>query len=272
MVPFASHFAPAQSRGKITGQIMSGLLLGILLARPVSSFIAANWGWRTIFAISGAAVLLLAFLLRRQLPQRLPTRVDDGRLMLASMWTLVRRTPVLRQRALLQGFLFAAFNVFWTGSPLLLARDYGMTFNGIALFSLVGAGGVLIAPLAGRMADRELTKAATAFSLIAALMALGLAEWADIHKSVALLALAGLCLDAAIQMCLVLSLRSIYMLEPSERGRLNGLFMAWMFGCGAAASIASAMIFDSGGWPMLMNFGIGMLVIGLALFLGLRDR
>lgn len=272
MVPFASHFAPAQSRGKITGQIMSGLLLGILLARPVSSFIAANWGWRTVFAASGAAVLLLAFLLRRQLPQRLPTRVDDGRSILASMWTLVRRTPVLRQRALVQGFLFAVFNVFWTGSPLLLARDYGMTFNGIALFSLVGAGGVLIAPLAGRMADRELTKAATAFSLIAALMALGLADWADIHKSVALLALAGLCLDAAIQMCLVLSLRSIYMLEPSERGRLNGLFMAWMFGCGAAASIASAMIFDSGGWPVLMNFGIGMLVIGLALFLGLRDR
>jgi predicted MFS family arabinose efflux permease len=272
MVPFASHFAPALSRGKITGQIMSGLLLGILLARPVSSFIAANWSWRTVFAVSGAAVLLLALLLRRQLPQRLPTRVDDGRSILASMWALVRGTPVLRQRALVQGFLFAVFNVFWTGSPLLLARHYGMTFNGIALFSLVGAGGVLIAPLAGRMADLELTKAATVFSLIAALMALGLADWADIQKSVPLLALAGLCLDAAIQMCLVLSLRSIYMLEPSERGRLNGLFMAWMFGCGAAASIASAMIFESGGWPMLMNFGIGMLVIGLALFLGLGDQ
>ena len=272
MVPFASHFAPAQLRGKITGQIMSGLLLGILLARPVSSFIAANWGWRTVFAVSGAAVLFLAFLLGRKLPKRLPTRVDDGRSILASMWALVQCTPVLRQRALLQGFMFAVFNVFWTGSPLLLASHYGMTLNGIALFSLVGAGGVLIAPLAGRMADLERTKAATAFSMIAALMALGLADWADSHKSIALLALAGLCLDAAVQMCLVLSLRSIYMLEPSERGRLNGLFMAWMFGCGAAASIASAMIFDSGGWPMLMNFGIGMLVIGIALFLGMRDR
>ncbi len=108
--------------------------------------------------------------------------------------------------------------------------------------------------------------------LIAALLVLGLADWADMHRSVALLAVAGLCLDAAIQMCLVLSLRSIYMLEPSERGRLNGLFMAWMFGCGAAASVASAMIFDSGGWPMLMNVGIGMLVVGLAVFLGGRDR
>jgi hypothetical protein len=83
------------------------------------------------------------------------------------------------------------------------------------------------------MAYLGLTKAGTGFSLIAALMALDLAAWADDHKSVALLAAAGLCLDAAIQMCLVLSLRSIYMLEPSERGRLNGLFMAWMFGCGA---------------------------------------
>jgi predicted MFS family arabinose efflux permease len=266
MVPFASHFAPLRSRGKVTGQIMSGLLLGILLARPIASFITANWGWRAVFTISAASILFLAYLLWRQLPQRLPTRIDDGGSILASMWALVRRTPVLRQRALLQGFLFAAFNVFWTGSPLLLARHYGMTFHGIALFSLVGAGGVLIAPVAGRMADLGLTKAGTGFSLIAALMALDLAAWADNHKSVALLAAAGLCLDAAIQMCLVLSLRSIYMLEPSERGRLNGLFMAWMFGCGAAASIASVVIFDSGGWSLLMNFGVGLLVTCLLLF------
>lgn len=97
------------------------------------------------------------------------------------------------------------------------------------------------APFAGRLADLGLTKPATSFSMLAALSALIVATWADHVKSVSVLAIAGLSLDAAVQMCLVLSLRSIYMLESAKRSRLNGLFMAWVFGCGAAASARSCV-------------------------------
>lgn len=95
-------------------------------------------------------------------------------------------------------------------------RHYGMTFNGIALFSLIGAGGALAAPLAGHLADLGLTKLVTRLSMLAALSALIVAAWADHIKSVAILAVAGLSLDAAVQMCLVLSLRGIYMLESGN--------------------------------------------------------
>jgi predicted MFS family arabinose efflux permease len=265
LVPLASHLAPAASRGRVTGQIMGGLLTGIMLARPVSSLIAGRYGWRAVFAASGVVLLVLAGILWRQLPERLPAPVAGYRLLLASMWKLVLHTPFVRRRALYQGIMFAVFNLFWTGSPLLLMRDYGMTFNGVALFSLVGAGGALAAPLAGRLADIGLTKPATRWSMFAALSALVISAWADHVESVAMLAIAGLSLDAAVQVCLVLSLRGIYMLEPANRSRLNGLFMAWVFGCGAAASAAAAWVYEFKGWFLLMICGAILVTIGIVL-------
>jgi predicted MFS family arabinose efflux permease len=265
LVPFASHLTPAASRGRITGRIMGGLLTGIMLARPVSSFIAGRCGWRAVFAVSGVLLLVLVGILRQQLPERRPAPVTGYRAVLASMWQLVLHTPLLRWRALSQGIMFAAFNMFWTGSPLLLMRHYGMTFNGVALFSLVGAGGALAAPLAGHLADLGLTKLATRFSMLVALAALIVAAWADHIKTVPILAIAGLSLDAAVQMCLVLSLRGIYMLESAKRSRLNGLFMAWVFGCGASASGAAASIYELEGWLALMACGVILVTIGLAL-------
>ena len=267
MVPFASHLTTAASRGRITGRIMGGLLTGIMLARPISSFIAGRWGWRTVFAVSGVLLFVLVGILWQQLPERRPTPVAGYRAALASLWPLVLQTPLLRRRALYQGILFAAFNMFWTGSPLLLMRHYGMTFNGVAVFSLVGAGGALAAPLAGHLADLGLTTRATRLSMLASLMALIVAAWADHIGSVAILAAAGLLLDAAVQTCLVLSLRGIYLLDSAKRSRLNGLFMAWMFGCGAAASAATASLYEFAGWLVLMTCGGVLVASGFALSL-----
>jgi predicted MFS family arabinose efflux permease len=133
LVPFASHLTTAASRGRVTGRIMGGLLTGIMLARPVSSLIAGRCGWRAVFAVSGVLLLVLVGILLQQLPERRPAHVTGYRAALASMWQLVLHTPLLRRRALYQGIMFAAFNMFWTGSPLLLTRHYGMTFNGVAL-------------------------------------------------------------------------------------------------------------------------------------------
>ena len=72
LVPFAAHLAPEESRGEIVGRVMSGLLLGILLARTVSSEVAALLGWRAIFYISAGLMLALALVLARYLPDRAP--------------------------------------------------------------------------------------------------------------------------------------------------------------------------------------------------------
>jgi MFS family permease len=159
--------------------------------------------------------------------------------------------------------LFAGFNLFWTGSPMLLAKEFGIGQRGIALFALAGAAGALSAPVAGRLADRGLTRPATGWALIAAVLAFAVAAEARLLHSLSLLTLAALMLDAAVQVCQVLSLRSIYMLAPELRGRLNGLFIAFAFVGGAAGSALAAAIYTSRGWTTLA--ALGALCAGAAL-------
>jgi predicted MFS family arabinose efflux permease len=266
LVPFASHLTPEASRGKVVGTVMSGLLGGIMLARPFSSYIAATLGWRAVFYISAGMMLALLLVLRRVLPQRHPNSALTYSQILRTLPALIADTPLLRRRALYQGMLFAGFNLFWTGSPLLLAKEFGMGQRGIALFALAGAAGALSAPVAGRLADRGLTPPTTGWSLVAVVLAFGLAIEARLIHSLSLLILAALILNAAVQVCQVLSLRNFYMLAPELRGRLNGLFVAFAFLCGAAGSGLAAAVYTSRGWTTLAALGAVCAGVALAQF------
>jgi predicted MFS family arabinose efflux permease len=266
LVPFVSHLTPETSRGKLVGTVMSGLLGGVMLARPFSSYIAATLGWRAVFYISAGMMLALLMVLRLVLPQRHPNSTLTYSQILRSLPVLVARTPLLRRRAFYQGMLFAGFNLFWTGSPLLLAKEFGMGQRGIALFALAGAAGALSAPIAGRLADRGLTRPATGWALGSVVLAFGLAAEARLIHSLPLLILAALILDAAVQVCQVLSLRNIYMLAPELRGRLNGLFVSFAFLGGAAGSVLAAAVYTSRGWTTVAALGAVCAGVALAQF------
>jgi predicted MFS family arabinose efflux permease len=266
LVPFASHLTPEASRGKVVGNVMSGLLAGIMLARPFSSYVAATLGWRAVFYISAGMMLVLMGVLLRALPQRRPSARLTYPQILRSLPGLVAGTPLLRRRACYQGMMFAGFNVFWTASPLLLANEFGLEHRSIALFTLAGAAGALSAPLSGRLADRGLTRPATGWALLAAVVAFAVAAEAVHTHSLVLLVLAAVTLDAAVQVCQVLSLRSIYMLAPDLRGRLNGLFISFAFLCGAAGSGLAAAVYAFRGWSTLAGLGALFGVAALALY------
>src|SRR5271170_6217177 len=52
LIPLAAHLAPDATRGRVVGMVSSGLMIGIMLARPVSSFIAAQSSWRVVFGLA----------------------------------------------------------------------------------------------------------------------------------------------------------------------------------------------------------------------------
>ena len=225
LVPLASHLVADATRGKVVGNIMAGLLAGIMLARPFSSLVASAFGWRAVFAVSALLMAGLAGVLWRALPRRRPHGSIGYARTLASLPGIVRRTPLLRRRALYQGLLFSGFQAFWTAVPLALAHEFGLGQGGIALFALAGAAGALVAPWAGRLADRGRTQPATGAAIGVALLSFGVAALGFRFHSLAALVAAAVLLDGAVQLCNVLSLRSLYMLAPELRGRLNGLFL-----------------------------------------------
>ena len=112
LVPYAAHLAPPEHRGRMVGNVMSGLLMGIMLARPVASFVAQAGSWHTVFYLSAAAMVALAILLGVALPPRQPKAVLPYGKLLASMAHLARTSLVLRRRALYHAAMFGAFSVF----------------------------------------------------------------------------------------------------------------------------------------------------------------
>lgn len=248
LVPMAASLAAPARRGAVVGNVMAGLLLGILLARPASSLIAYVAGWRAVFAIATALMAALLIVLHRFLPRIQPTGTMAYPALIGSMLRLYATEPVLRRRALYQFAAFGTFSLFWTAVPLLLARDFHLTQLGIAAFALVGAAGAASAPIAGRLADRGYSQIGTAASLILIIIAFALSARAVAIHSLILLAAAGILLDIGVQANNVLGQRAIYALAPALRARLNGAYMAAFFVGGAAGSALGSQLLLNQGW------------------------
>lgn len=255
LIPIAAHISPEDRRGRTVGNIMSGLLLGIMLSRPLSSLIAHSFGWHSVFGMSAVLLIILTIILWLLLPTRKPTSHHHYFSLIQSLWTLLRDTPVLRCRALYQASLFASFTLFWTITPILLASPlFNLSQQGIALFALAGALGVLAAPIAGRLADKSHTKVVTGFALATAACAFLLSQLGGSGSLVALV-IAGILLDLSVQCNVVLGQRTIYLLGADIRSRLNALYMAIFFAGGAIGSGIASVAYVYGGWQLVAWIG-----------------
>jgi predicted MFS family arabinose efflux permease len=271
LVPFASLLAAEEERGRVVGQVMSGLLSGILLARAVSGLVAALTGWRVVFAFAAAVMVLLAGALWRALPDVPPSSAAGYGRLLTSVLTLVGEEPLLRVRMLYGALGFCSFSALWTTLALLLSRppfDYSTSV--IGLFGLAGLAGAVAAQVAGRAADGGRANAATGLFLLAsvagwALLAVGPTSATAIAVGVAVL-------DLGVQGQHILNQSLIYRLRPDARSRVTTAYMTGNFACGAAASAAAAAIWDAGGWGAVCALGGGFSALALLVWLARNRR
>jgi predicted MFS family arabinose efflux permease len=260
LVPFAATLAPEAERGRVVGGVMSGLIVGILLARTFSGAVAELAGWRTVYWVAAALMLAQAIVLYRALPTyHEPVALSYPRL-LGSVPRLAREEPVLRRRALYGLLSFASFSVLWTTLAFLLAGpSYGYGEGVIGLFGLVGAAGALTASAAGRFADRGWARGVTGAAaglLVAGFLLLWLGE-----TSLAALLAGVVVLDIGTTGVHVTNQSQIYRLRPEARNRINAFYMTSCFVGAALGSAAAAVVYDRAGWDGVCALGTG---IGLA--------
>ncbi|WP_375489934.1 MFS transporter [uncultured Jatrophihabitans sp.] len=264
LVPLAAHLAPEGQQGRYVGRVMSGLLLGILLARTVASFVADVAGWRTIFLVSAGLTVVLAAVLWRALPTRRPDHPDGYRSLLATVARLAREEPVLRRLALCQATMFGTFTAFWTAIAYELVDEHGFSQAQIGVFALVGAAGAAAAPLGGWLADRGWGHPARGAAFVLAAASLALAGLGS--HSVVLLAVAAVLLDLAVQCHQVMSQQVMYALRPDARARLNTVYMTTVFVSGAVCSAVSGLLHDAFGWAGVCVFGSVYPLVGLLIW------
>ncbi|WP_246053978.1 MFS transporter [Paenibacillus anaericanus] len=265
LVPYATYLASENQRGRVVGNVMSGLLLGIMFARPIASFITDLWGWQAVFTLSAVLITLLTILLSRALPERKPVPTMNYGQLLGSLVTLLKATPILRRRAIYQACLFGAFSLFWTVVSLRLTDHFHLSQQGIALFALAGVAGAVAAPVAGRLADRGLSRLMSGLAITIAFLAFVVSYLVQGNSNTALilLVIAAILLDMGVSGSLVLGQRAIYSLGGETRGRLNGLFMAIFFVGGALGSFIGAWSYAYGGWILTVLLGMSLPILAM---------
>lgn len=270
LVPIAAAMTPPEHRGRVIGNVMSGVMVGILVSRPLASLVADFWGWRSFYAISASALALLAAVLALRLPERRPLASASYGALIGSLLQLLRDEPVLRLRAFTAALMMASFSLFWTSVALRLAQPpFALGQSGIALFALVGAGGAAATSPFGRMGDRGWTRMATLISRLIMLAALALAAWVGGIRSgdpltlLILLGVSAVMLDVGVTGDQTLGRRAVNLLNPEARGRINGLFVGIFFLGGALGSALAGTVWDFGGWVAVCAAAAGFGVIAL---------
>lgn len=269
IVPLAAQLAKPQDRGKIVGTVMSGLFIGILLARTIGGSIGASFGWRSMYWIASGFMLVLAVGLLRLLPQSQSSLKIPYLALMRSLLKLVREQPVLREASLVGALSFAAFSAFWSTLVFFLEQPpyrYGSEIAG--LFGLVGVVGALAAPMVGKLADKRSPRLTVGLGLMITTASF-FVFWLFGHQLAGLI-VGVILLDLGAQTTLVSNQARIYSLPPEAHSRLNALFIMFYFLGGAVGSYLAAYSWSRWQWNGVC--GIALFVMAIALIVHFYKR
>ncbi|KAA0779228.1 MFS transporter [Bacillus sp. AR2-1] len=241
LVPLTMRIVPIEETGKYVGKVMSGLLIGIMIARPLSIGIAEWFGWRMVFLFSLIVLVAVLLLIIKFLPNYEVVSTSNMLYpnLIASMVKLLIHTSPLQQRAFYHACLFATFSLYWTVIPILLRSEpLHFSNNEIALFGFVAIAGAVLTPTIGKIADKGYMFTMTNLSMVLVLLSVVLLFFVQDHSlfSVILILISGISIDIGVAGNLLLGQKVIFSLNPEIRNRLNGLYMTIFFLGGAFGS------------------------------------
>ncbi|MBB4371037.1 putative MFS family arabinose efflux permease [Bradyrhizobium sp. cir1] len=263
IVPFAATLADNRTRGAAVGTVVSGILGGILLSRTIAGFVGSHFGWREMFWLGVPLALGAAALVRLTLPRHHATQSIGYTDALRSLIHLLVEEPALRLAAATQAMLFASFIAFWTVLSLHLQEPkFGLGPEIAGLFGVIGASGILAAPLAGRVADKR-----GPHMVVAIAAAISLFSWVVFASwnAVAGLVVGVVLLDAGVNAALVSNQHLIFALRPEARSRLNTVFMTAMFIGGSLGSLGASWAYTHSSWLGVCGYGAALATAGLLL-------
>ncbi|KAF2852421.1 MFS general substrate transporter [Plenodomus tracheiphilus IPT5] len=250
MLPLVGDLAPPNRRAAALSVVVSGLMLGVLVARVLSGTMANFVTWRAVYWMALGLQYLIFILLWLFMPDYPAT--NPGMNYFRILWDIVKmlfKHPVLVQACLAGMFCSAPFTSFWTTLTFLLAGDpYHYSSLTIGLFGLIGIAGMLCSPIYARtVTDRYVPHFSVLFGLSCSLLGVCLGTYIG-PFSVSGPVLQALLMDFGNQTAQIANRSSIYAVEPKRRNGVNTAFMVATF-CGQLIGTAAGNhIYAAAGW------------------------
>ncbi|KAF9522312.1 major facilitator superfamily domain-containing protein [Crepidotus variabilis] len=230
LIPLTADLVPAQRRATSIAIVLSGLLMGVLLARVLSGIIAEFSSYKNVYWMGVAGQFLLISAIYFICPD---TPVKNPDLSYFNiLWTMAKYATTEPQ--LIQGCLIifagsAVFAGFWVTMTFLLSgAPYHYTTLDIGLFGLVGMLGVCTAPFVGRAIDGFVPWMATGVAIFLIIVSQAI-ETGAAKLSVGAVIVSTFVLDVGIQACQISVTTAVFAIAPEARARLNACVVLSIF-------------------------------------------
>lgn len=261
LIPFSTTLGDPKRSAQIVGTLMSGLLMGILLARTVAGFTSTIMSWHTIYYLSGFLLIVVAVCIALKLPSSRSPKIVYADI-LGSMFQLLKTHRILQKRAILGGICFAAVSIVFTTMALLLSEQpYQFSDFQIGLVGLVGITGVVMGPWVGKQFQKGNEAKLTTVSLYLLLISWLILSAAKSHLLVYLLGL--VVIYVSLTILHILNQNVVYAIDPNARSRLNSIYMTIYFSGAAMGSFVAAWMWEDYGWQGCCIFGIAMALLSI---------
>ncbi|BGP08452.1 hypothetical protein JCM10049v2_004299 [Rhodotorula toruloides] len=262
LLPLSGDLARPERRASALSIVLSGLLLGILLARVLSGLIAEKASVSALYYMSFGVQIAIWFLVYEMIPDY-PAKNPDLHYF-EMLWSMVKylfTEPVLVQGCLICGVGSIIFSAFWTTSTFILGDLYHYNSLEIGLFALIGIAGVCAAPLLGRLVDNLVPWVGVLLGIV--ILAISQA----IFTGAAGVSIGALCvviftLDIGMQLQQVANSTRIFGISSAARARLSAVFLVCIF--------AGQLIGTAAGTRVYLDYGYrasGELCLGLTGFM-----
>ncbi|KAH8808354.1 major facilitator superfamily domain-containing protein [Xylogone sp. PMI_703] len=259
MLPLVGDLAPLHRRAQALSIVVSGLLMGLLVARLLSGIITQYTGWRTVYFIWFGLQYLILILLWLSMPDYPST--NKGLSYYHILWSMVCmavKYPTLIQACLVGFFAASTFTSFWTTLTFLLASPpYSYDSLTIGLFALIGIGAMLFGPIYSRLViDRFVPLFAVVLGICYVLIGICVGTYTGKH-TVAGPVIQALLIDLGQQTAQIANRSAIYSIDPKARNRVNTVYMVAMF-CGQLMGTAAGnRLYAQGGWIKSGSASVG---------------
>ena len=120
LLPLAASLVPIQQSGRVVGFLLSGLMMGFCSPAPFWTDVY-TFAWNIIYLVSGFLLLVIAFILHRNIGLFPPTKSENYAKTIRSLPQIFIQNRRLRTRTYIGGFTFACVSLTFTTMSLLLA-------------------------------------------------------------------------------------------------------------------------------------------------------
>lgn len=255
LLPLAASLVPIQHSGRVVGFLLSGLMMGVLLARSLSGMMSTLFAWNVIYLLSGFLLLLIAIILYRNIGLFPPTKSENYLKTIHSLPQIFIQNRRLRIRTYIGGLTFACVSLTFTTMSLLLApAPYFFSDFTIGLFGFVGVLGTFVANFSGKFIDQGYIHKISICCGIGLILSWLLFLLLTYHFIFYIIAL--LILYASLSAVHVTNQSIVFKLNQQLRSRFNAIYMTGYFAGGALGTTSGSYAWKHFGWTGVCILGL----------------